>query len=73
MGSIRSTVLQVNIIVLPGFDNWSVKEKKPRNGRNPQTGEAMVLEERRVVKFKASPVLRRMMGRRLRFGMWIGV
>jgi len=35
-----------------------VREKKSRNGRNPQTGETMVLDERRVVVFKASGVLK---------------
>jgi hypothetical protein len=55
MGSIRSMVLHVNIIVLTGFGTWTVKEKKSRNGRNPQTGEAMLLDERCVVNFKASP------------------
>jgi len=39
-----------------------VREKKSRNGRNPQTGETMVLDGRRVVVFKASGVLKGRIG-----------
>jgi len=35
-----------------------VKEKKRRKGRNPQTGDDLVLGERRVVTFRCSRVLR---------------
>jgi len=36
-----------------------VNEKSARRGRNPQTGEELILEGRRVVTFKPSAVLRR--------------
>jgi integration host factor subunit alpha len=35
-----------------------VKDKKRRRGRNPQSGEDLILAERRVVTFKYSSVLR---------------
>jgi integration host factor subunit alpha len=35
-----------------------VKEKRDRRGRNPQTGEDLMVEARRVVSFKCSGVLR---------------
>ncbi|MGC8495571.1 MAG: integration host factor subunit alpha [Syntrophobacteraceae bacterium] len=45
-------------ILISGFGKLSVKEKHGRRGRNPQTGESMKLEPRRVVTFKCSAVLR---------------
>jgi integration host factor subunit alpha len=35
-----------------------VREKKPRPGRNPQTGTEIMIEARRVLTFKPSPVLK---------------
>ena len=43
---------------ISGFGRFSVKEKYQRRGRNPQTGESMMLSPRKVVTFKCSHVLR---------------
>ena len=45
-------------VMISGFGKWTVKAKKKRRGRNPQTGEAMTIDARRVVTFKPSTVLR---------------
>ena len=45
-------------IKLSGFGNFSLRDKKTRLGRNPKTGEAIEISARRVVTFKASPVLK---------------
>ena len=45
-------------VLLSGFGKFNVKAKSARKGRNPQTGEAVMLEARRVVTFKPSPKLR---------------
>jgi integration host factor subunit alpha len=45
-------------VVISGFGKWSVREKRARRGRNPKTGEAMVLDARRVVTWKYSPALK---------------
>jgi integration host factor subunit alpha len=45
-------------VLISGFGKFCVKEKGRRRGRNPQTGESMILESRRVVTFKHSGVLR---------------
>ncbi len=45
-------------VLISGFGKFCVKEKKERKGRNPATGEAMMLEPRRVVTFKCSGKLR---------------
>lgn len=45
-------------VLISGFGKFSVKEKNQRRGRNPQTGEPIILSPRRVVTFKCSGVLR---------------
>ncbi|MEW6288644.1 MAG: integration host factor subunit alpha [Thermodesulfobacteriota bacterium] len=45
-------------LLLSGFGKFRVKGKKARRGRNPKTGEEMVLEARRVVTFHPSGHLR---------------
>jgi integration host factor subunit alpha len=45
-------------VKISGFGNFVVRHKKPRVGRNPQTGEEITISERRVLSFKASQVLK---------------
>jgi integration host factor subunit alpha len=45
-------------VLVSGFGKFSVKDKKERMGRNPQTGEKMLLRGRRVVRFTPSGILR---------------
>jgi integration host factor subunit alpha len=45
-------------VMISCFGKWTVKSKKKRRGRNPQTGEALTIDARRVVTFKASHKLR---------------
>ena len=45
-------------VMISGFGKFCVKEKAKRKGRNPATGEEMILEPRRVVTFKSSGKLR---------------
>ena len=47
-----------NDIKISGFGKWTVKAKKARKGRNPQTGADLTIAARRVVIFKPSNVLR---------------
>ncbi len=46
-------------LLLSGFGKFRVKDKKARRGRNPQTGEELILDARRVVTFKPSGILRK--------------
>jgi integration host factor subunit alpha len=46
-------------VMLSGFGCWEVKAKPARKGRNPQTRETITLRARRVVRFKASQLLKR--------------
>jgi integration host factor subunit alpha len=45
-------------VLISGFGRFCVKEKNERRGRNPATGEAMMLKPRKVVTFKCSGKLR---------------
>ncbi len=45
-------------VLISGFGKFCVNAKKARKGRNPATGESMMLDRRRVVTFKCSGVLR---------------
>jgi integration host factor subunit alpha len=47
-----------NAVMISGFGKWAVKAKKKRKGRNPQTGEALMIDARKVITFKPSNVLR---------------
>ncbi len=45
-------------LLLSGFGKFNVKDKRARRGRNPQTGDDLTLDARRVVTFKPSGILR---------------
>ena len=45
-------------VLISRFGKFCVKEKHKRRGRNPSTGEDMMLEPRRVVTFNCSRKLR---------------
>lgn len=51
-------LVQGHDVRITGFGNFLVRTKAPRPARNPRTGEAVVLEERRVVTFQASKKLK---------------
>lgn len=45
-------------VKLSGFGNFEPRDKPPRPGRNPRTGEDVPIKARRVVTFRASKKLR---------------
>jgi integration host factor subunit alpha len=45
-------------IKISGFGNFVLRDKRQRQGRNPQTGEPIMITERRVLNFKASQLLK---------------
>jgi integration host factor subunit alpha len=45
-------------VLVSGFGKFCVNEKKERKGRNPATGDTMMLAPRKVVTFKCSGKLR---------------
>ncbi len=55
----KDEMSQGKSVKISGFGKWFVTDKHARKGRNPQTGEAIKIDARRVVSFKASNVLRK--------------
>jgi len=45
-------------VLISGFGKFCIKNKHQRRGRNPATGEDLMLRERRVITFKCSGKLR---------------
>ena len=58
LGIIKSSLESGEDVLVSGFGKFCVKEKRERKGRNPATGEDMILRPRRVVTFRCSRKLR---------------
>ena len=56
---IKNTLASGEDVLISGFGKFCVNAKKERKGRNPATGEDMMLEPRKVVTFKCSGKLRK--------------
>ena len=55
---IKKTLISGENVLVSGFGKFYVNEKNERKGRNPATGEDMMLEPRKVITFKCSGKLR---------------
>jgi integration host factor subunit alpha len=55
---IKRTLESGEDVLVSGYGKFCIKTKHERRGRNPATGEDMILESRRVVTFKCSGKLR---------------
>jgi integration host factor subunit alpha len=56
---IKGRLEQSEKVKISGFGNFVINAKRPRKGRNPQTGEEITISGRRVLSFKPSPVLKK--------------
>ena len=56
--TIKETLEKGEKIKISGFGNFVVRAKRPRVGRNPQTGEEIEISARRVLTFRPSQVLK---------------
>jgi integration host factor subunit alpha len=56
--SMKEELCKGGAIKISGFGKFRVRAKKARMGRNPQTGEAMVISARKVLTFTPSRILR---------------
>ena len=54
----KSCLANGDDLLISGFGKFNVKDKNSRRGRNPQTGQELILPSRRVVTFKPSGILR---------------
>ena len=55
---IKGTLEKSQDVLISGFGKFCVKNKSHRRGRNPATGQDLILRERRVITFKCSGKLR---------------
>ena len=51
---LTSTLQQGEPIVITGFGKFTVRKKEARTGRNPRTGEAIIVPGHKVVTFRPS-------------------
>lgn len=56
--TMKETLGRGEKIKISGFGNFVLRDKRQRQGRNPQTGDPIVITERRVLNFKASQILK---------------
>jgi integration host factor subunit alpha len=55
---LTTTLQKGEPIAIQAFGKWTVRSKLPRKGRNPRTGEAMLISARKVVAFRPSAHLK---------------
>jgi len=55
---VKRTLASGEDVLISNFGRFCVKEKRERKGRNPATGDDLMLEPRKVVTFKCSGKLR---------------
>jgi integration host factor subunit alpha len=56
---VKRTLENGEDVLISGFGKFCVKNKKARRGRNPATGDEMILDGRNVIVFKCSHLLRK--------------
>ena len=61
---IKSALASGEDVLITGFGKFIVNEKDSRKGRNPQTGDDLQLDARRVVIFKCAGILRKKLNKK---------
>lgn len=56
--TMKGTLEKGEKIKISGFGNFVVRQKRPRIGRNPQTGQEIEITARKVLTFKPSQILK---------------
>ncbi len=56
--TIKSSLESGEKIKISGFGNFILRDKRPRKGRNPQTGDDIQISARRVLTFRPSQILK---------------
>lgn len=60
---IKNTLASGDDVKVAGFGVFTIKQKADRRGRNPQTGETLIITARRVLSFKSSHLLKKAINR----------
>lgn len=58
LGIVKDALESEEEVKIAGFGKFEVKKKRARRGRNPQTGEGITIDPRKVVTFKPSGMLK---------------
>ncbi|MBW2296339.1 MAG: HU family DNA-binding protein [Deltaproteobacteria bacterium] len=58
LSTIIASLEKNEVVQLIGFGTFKVNKRKAREGRNPQTGETMKIEEKMVPKFTAGKAMK---------------
>ena len=58
MNNVEKSLKKGGRVSLVGFGSWSVSKRASRDGRNPQTGKAIRIAAKNVVKFKPGAELK---------------
>ena len=61
---LKETLENGGKVKISGFGNFVVRAKRPRRGRNPQTGDEIQITARKVLTFKSSPILKKALNER---------
>jgi integration host factor subunit alpha len=56
---LKETLEKGEKVKISGFGNFVTREKRARRGRNLQTGEGVIISGRRVLTFRPSAILRK--------------
>ena len=56
--AISKTIKKEKRFAYPGFGTFTVRSRKARKGRNPQTGEEIKIKASKTVGFKPAPTLK---------------
>jgi integration host factor subunit alpha len=56
--TVKAALMEGKPIKIVHFGTFSLRDKNPRNGRNPRTGESILIKKRQMVSFKPSKILR---------------
>ena len=58
LGAMKTSLSSGTPIKIVHFGTFTLRNKNPRNGRNPRTGESILIKKRKMVSFKPSKKLR---------------
>lgn len=58
LDGIKQTMLEGESIKLVHFGTFTVRDKSPRRGRNPRTGDTITIKKRQAISFRPSKKLR---------------
>jgi len=62
ISAITAEIAETGGFSIPGFGVFTISDRPKHKAINPKTGEKIVVEARRTVKFRASPVLKMAVG-----------